>query len=143
MARLGVKENCKYLGETWGGYFANDLSAQDIAEKVMQERFKEYSEEYKDSTVKTEVSENSCRLDLGDGDFIEVSIEDLDGPYQVQFSDYEGETYDGGVYDTFEDAKEAAVDGYHTDQDYNYFVIYNKDGDIVYDESDLSEDEQK
>ena len=143
MARLGVKENCKYLGETWGGYLANDLSARDIAEKVMQERFKEYSEEYKDSTVKTETSENSCRLDLGDGDFVEVSIEDLDGPYQVQFSDYEGKVYDGGTYGTFEDAKKAAVDGYHTDQDYNYFVIYNKDGDIVYDESDLSEDEQK
>ena len=61
--------------------------------------------------------------------------------YQVQFVDEDDEIYDGGTFDTFEEAKEEAIDGYYSE--YVGFVIYNKDGDIIFSEEDLEESVKK
>ena len=70
-------------------------------------------------------------------DDLDEEVDSKEEEYQVQFVDEDDEIYDGGTFTSFEEAKESAIDGYHTK--YVGFVIYNANGDVIFDEGDLED----
>ena len=78
MPRFQVKENARYLGETWGGYFTVVTEDYSWAKKQMEFRFMSYLHKYKSVQPKVSIGRMACKLTMTDGDFIEVLIEDLD-----------------------------------------------------------------
>lgn len=114
----------KLLGEfpRWSGHWA--LQITDENEKIcsITNMYVEYGEQ--------QIDEES--FDFSDKD---KEVEE----YQVQYANSEGDIFDGGTFKTFGEAKKAAIDGYHTDEDYAFFVIYNKAGDIVFSDEDLTD----
>lgn len=77
MSKFQVRENARYLGETWGGYFTFVTGDYTWAKKQMETRFMQYLQEYKDNKPKVSMGRMSCKLTMDDGDFIEVTIDDL------------------------------------------------------------------
>ena len=78
MSKFQVKENARYLGETWGGYFTGVTTDYSWAKKQMEFRFMGYLHKYKSNQPKVSIGRTACKLTMADGDFIEVTIEDLD-----------------------------------------------------------------
>ena len=78
MPKFQVKENARYLGETWGGYFTLVTEDYSWAKKQMEFRFMSYLHKYKSVQPKVSIGRMACKLTMADGDFIEVLIEDLD-----------------------------------------------------------------
>lgn len=78
MPRYQVKENCSYLGETWGGYFTFVTTDYQWAKKQMEFRFMEYVRRYKDNNPKISMGKTMCKLDMGSDGFMEIIIEDLE-----------------------------------------------------------------
>lgn len=79
MARYQVKEDARYLGETWGGYFTGVTEDYTWARKQMEYRFLKYVSKYKSSKPRISMGRTACKLTFdGADDYIEVTIENLD-----------------------------------------------------------------
>lgn len=77
MSRYQVKEDCSYLGETWGGYFTLVTTDYGWAKKQMEYKFMEYLKKYKSNQPKVSIGKTRCKLDMGTDGKIEIIIEDL------------------------------------------------------------------
>ena len=124
---------------------------KEFLEAVKKDKSLEYShEEHEEDEKHEEDDDNIDAFNLKDDEVIvdtqedALSWDDLDEEvdskeeeYQVQFVDEDDEIYDGGTFTSFEEAKESAIDGYHTK--YVGFVIYNANGDVIFDEGDLED----
>ena len=124
---------------------------KEFLEAVKKDKSLEYShEEHEEDEEPEEDDDNIDAFNLKDDEVIvdtqedALSWDDLDEEvdskeeeYQVQFVDEDDEIYDGGTFTSFEEAKESAIDGYHSK--YVGFVIYNANGDVIFDEGDLED----
>ena len=125
----------------------NNESCHDTEEEAIKYARKRFAEKGNDSVVKVLLVKYGPKDEHGDepeegvetiwASHFEESLEEDKDEFQIQFVDEDDEIVDGGTFDNLEDAKEEAIDGYHSE--YVGFVIYNAKGDIVFSEDDLEE----
>lgn len=118
------------------GYTANALKREGLRNLISQMHAEATSGDY-DNLIAVcfkyvEMANEAAR---GDYDDIEESLKES---YQVQFANSDDEVFDGGEFDSLEEAKDYAINQFHTDIDCEYFVIYDDDGEIVFDNDDLN-----
>lgn len=78
MAKYQVKEVIHFLGANSVGYFTGTITDYNWAKQQMETRFMKYVHEYKNNHPKVSMGRMSCKLTMDDGDFIEVTIQDLE-----------------------------------------------------------------
>lgn len=74
MTRYQVQDEARCLGDCWGGFFTGITTDYSWAKQQMETRFMSYLREYKHLHPKVTMGRMSCKLTMDGGDFIEVTI---------------------------------------------------------------------